>query len=155
MGSIEAALADLESLKPGERPNYAQIGRKHGVDRSTLSKRHRHVQQSREARYEAQRILNDQQSETLIKWINNLIKRGLPPSNEMLRNFAKEIFGKEPERNWLTRWLRRYNDRLISLLGIYWRESMRGTTSVGIPRTERKERKLSDTGNNHRHKYKL
>jgi hypothetical protein len=32
---------------------------------------------------------------------------------------------------------------------------MRGTTSVGIARTERKERKPADTGNNHTHKYKL
>jgi hypothetical protein len=114
MGSIEAALADLESLKPGERLNYAQMAKKHCVDRSTLSKRHRHVQQSHEAQYEAQRILNDQQSETLIKWINDLTKRGLPPSNEMLRNFAKEISGKELGRNWPTRWLKRYDDRLIS-----------------------------------------
>jgi hypothetical protein len=30
---------------------------------------------------------------------------------------------------------------------------MRGTTSVGIARTERKERKLPGTGNIHRHKY--
>jgi hypothetical protein len=43
---------------------------------------------------------------------------------------------------WCTYRVKSYFHFLRFLLGIYWRESMRGTTSVGIPRTERKERKL-------------
>ena len=52
MGSIEAALADLESLGPGERLNYAVITKKHGVNRTTLLKRHRGMQNSRKAYFE-------------------------------------------------------------------------------------------------------
>ena len=43
MGDIKAALAALESLKPGEKVNYTQIAAQYGVDRMTLSKRHRGV----------------------------------------------------------------------------------------------------------------
>ena len=59
MGLIEAALADLESLKLGEWVNYAAIAKKHGLDWSTLSKRHWGVHSSCEVGYENQRILNN------------------------------------------------------------------------------------------------
>lgn len=114
MGDIEAALAALESLRPGERVNYTKIAEVYDVDRTTLSKRHRGVQQSRGAQYESQRILNNQQSAQLTKWINNLTERGLPPFNEMLRNFAKEITGNKPGKNWPSRWLKAHDNDIIS-----------------------------------------
>ena len=113
MGSIEAALADLSLLEPGEKVNYTAIADKHGVNRSTLSRRHRGVQGTRESQYDDQRLLNNQQSKTLIQWINELTKRGLPPSNEMLNNFAKEICGKEPGKMWSHQWLEKHNNEII------------------------------------------
>ena len=53
IGDIEAALAAIESLEPGERVNYTQIAKEYNVDRTTLSKRHRGVQQSRTTQYES------------------------------------------------------------------------------------------------------
>src|SRR4030081_2633933 len=99
MGSIEAAITYLESLELTEKINYAQVARNYGVDRSTLSRRFRGVQKSRESQYENQRLLNNQQSAQLIKWINDLTDRGLPPSLSMLANFAKELSGKEPGKH--------------------------------------------------------
>ena len=43
MDPITAALAALESLEPGEKPNYAAVAREFDVDRNTLSRRHRGV----------------------------------------------------------------------------------------------------------------
>lgn len=40
MEPIEAALAAIESLEPGEKPNYTQIAQTYGVVRSTLTRRH-------------------------------------------------------------------------------------------------------------------
>jgi len=40
MTPIEAALDSLKSLKLGETPNYAEISKKYGCDRNTLSRRH-------------------------------------------------------------------------------------------------------------------
>jgi hypothetical protein len=114
MDSIEAALADIESLNPGEKINYTKLATKHGVDRSTLSRHHRGVQSSHQNQYENQRILNNQQSKELIKWINQLTERGLPPSHSMLRNFAKEITGNKPGKCWPNRFLKKHNNELIS-----------------------------------------
>jgi len=43
MEPIEAALVAIESLGPGESINYAAIAKKYGVERSTLSRRHRAI----------------------------------------------------------------------------------------------------------------
>jgi Tc5 transposase DNA-binding domain len=72
-----------------------------------LSRRPRRVQTSKEEQYEGQQLLNNKQSETLITWLNNLTERGLPPSYEMLRNFAKEISGTKPGKHWSTRFLKK------------------------------------------------
>jgi hypothetical protein len=48
MGDIEAALAAIESLEPGEHFTYTEIADKYGVDRTTLSRRYRGVQKNLE-----------------------------------------------------------------------------------------------------------
>jgi hypothetical protein len=57
MSSIEAALAAIDSLKPGERLNYAQIARQYGVEPRTLARRHQRVSVPRATRDENQRAL--------------------------------------------------------------------------------------------------
>ena len=36
MNPIEAVIEEIQSLKPGEHPNYKKIADKHGVEYSTL-----------------------------------------------------------------------------------------------------------------------
>lgn len=43
MSLIEDALADIESRQPGEDFLYTDIAATHGVNRTTLSRRHRGV----------------------------------------------------------------------------------------------------------------
>ena len=114
MASIEAAIAEIESLKPGEKINYTKTARKYGISRSTLSRRHRGVQHTRAEQYNDQRTLNNGQAKTLIKWINDLTDKGLSPTLEMLRNFAKELTGKKPGKQWPTRFLKKYDDQLTA-----------------------------------------
>ena len=45
--TIEEALAELDALSSSEEFCYAKIAKKHGVDRSTLSRKHRGVSGSR------------------------------------------------------------------------------------------------------------
>ena len=66
MGDIEAALDFLELLGPGEKINYTQIAQKYGVDRSTLSRRHRRVVAPPSEKYENHRLLNNAQEKELI-----------------------------------------------------------------------------------------
>jgi transposase-like protein len=111
---MDAALAAIESLKPGESINYTEIAKRFGVNRLTLSRRHRGVQRSREDQYEEQRILNNQQAKDLIKYINGLSDKGLYISHEMLRNFAKELTGKKLGKHWPGRFLKKHYNELAS-----------------------------------------
>ncbi|KAF9733712.1 hypothetical protein PMIN01_08055 [Paraphaeosphaeria minitans] len=44
MPGLQAALAEIRNLKPGDKPVYTNIAEKHGVSRTTLSRAHRGVQ---------------------------------------------------------------------------------------------------------------
>ena len=111
---MELALAALRSADPGEKPNISLVARTYGVSQSGLYKRFHGITGSKEEHYNTQRILTTSQSKALIKWINQLTERGLPPTNSMLANFAREISGKEPGKNWATRWLKAHSDKVIS-----------------------------------------
>jgi transposase-like protein len=91
MEPINAALEALESLKPGETPQYAKVAREFGVDRSTLSRRHQGVCASQTEGYNQQQLLTAQQEVELIKYIDSVCKRSTPPLREMIRNFASKI----------------------------------------------------------------
>ena len=57
MTDLDDALADLGPLKPGDKPNYAKTAKKFGVDRTTLSRRHRGVTSDRKDGYAQQQHL--------------------------------------------------------------------------------------------------
>jgi hypothetical protein len=115
MASMELALAALRSAEAGEKPNISLVARTYGVSQSALSKRFQGVTGSKEDHYNNQRLLNNIQSKALIQWINQLTERGLPPTNAMLENFAREISGKEPGKNWASWWKKAHSDKVISL----------------------------------------
>ena len=114
MASMESALAAIESLRPEERFSYAQIAEKYGVSRTTLSRRHRGVQGSKKAQYANQQLLNPQQEDDLIKIIDKQSEKGLVASRQMIENFAREIAQKEPGANWVSRFQRRHQSKLMS-----------------------------------------
>ena len=58
MDPIETAITAIDSREPGESFVYQDIATECGVNRSTLSRRHRRVTQSRAEGYEKQRNLN-------------------------------------------------------------------------------------------------
>src|SRR5262245_26819128 len=114
MAGIEAAIAALESLDIGEKPNYSKIAAQYGVDRSTLSRRHRGVTRSAAEKHENDRLLNTRQEYDLLQYIKKLNTRGLPPSREMIRNFASEIARKPAGKCWADRYIARHQNQLIS-----------------------------------------
>ena len=109
MGDIEAALADLRLQ---DEPNIQATANKHKYSRTTLSKRFRNVTRSKEAGYNSMRLLDAVQSKALIKYINDLTERGLPPTNAMVRNLAAGIAGRQPGDHWTTRWLTTHKDQV-------------------------------------------
>ncbi|OCK90697.1 uncharacterized protein K441DRAFT_578977, partial [Cenococcum geophilum 1.58] len=92
MDSIEAAIADLRLQ---DKPNITATAKKHRCNRMTLSKRFRNVTGSRATAHDSMRLLNQIQLKVLIQYINNLTKRGLPPTITIVQNLAARIAGRQ------------------------------------------------------------
>ena len=92
MDPIDAAIESIELLGPGEKINYTKIALEFGVNRSTLSRRHRSITGSKSDGIQQQKL--DQQHENeLIRYINRLTERKLPPTRSIIRRFAIQIAG--------------------------------------------------------------
>src|ERR1700753_3150403 len=88
MDPIEAALAAMAN---DEAPVIAKYAKEDGCNRSTLSRRYRGVTTTRDEYRENRSLLTNQQSATLVDYINTLTARGTPPTPAMVRNFAYDI----------------------------------------------------------------
>ena len=95
MEPIDAALAAIDALESGEKLVYAQIAKKHGVEPTTLRRRHQGLTTSRATYHENRRALHPQQEIELIQCIDRISKQGLPPSREMVRRLASQLAQKE------------------------------------------------------------
>ncbi|KAF7571262.1 TolA, Membrane protein involved in colicin uptake [Pyrenophora tritici-repentis] len=82
------------------------------VDRTTLSRRHRGVQRSNAAYNEQKLLLSPQQEDELVKYTERCTRRGLPPTREMIQNFAGTVVKWEVSESWVTRFLHRHTDDL-------------------------------------------
>jgi hypothetical protein len=114
MAPIDDALEALRSLKVGESINLTQIADKYGCNRTTLSKRWRGVQGSMAEKYENARLLNDIQTKELLLYIDALTARGLPPTRQMIWNFASDIAGRPAGKSWADRFIKRHDIDLVS-----------------------------------------
>jgi hypothetical protein len=91
MAPIDNEIAAFESQKPGEKLTLQACANKYSVERSTLGRRIRGQTRLIEAKATSQQKLNPQQEIELIEYIRNLTKRGLPPTREIIQNFASEV----------------------------------------------------------------
>ncbi|KNG45663.1 pogo transposable [Stemphylium lycopersici] len=113
MAPIDDAIACLESQEPEEQLSYEKCAAKFGVVASTLRRRHKGGQGSRAAKNVNQRALSSQQEQVLIKHIEELTARRIPPTRDMIRNFASAIARKEVSEAWVTRFINRNKDTVI------------------------------------------
>jgi hypothetical protein len=114
MSRIDEALAAIESLDECETFTYTEIANRYGVSRSTLGRRHRGIQASRTEQAIKQQLLNPQQELELVKYIIRLTEDGLPPTREMIQSFASTIVKGEVGNEWVTRFIHRHEDDLVS-----------------------------------------
>ncbi|KAF1963881.1 hypothetical protein BU23DRAFT_640646 [Bimuria novae-zelandiae CBS 107.79] len=91
MDPIQAAIDEIESREQGEDFSYTEVATRYGINRSTLSRRHRGVTASRAATTNDQQKLNLQQEQELVRYIKGLTERHIPPTREMIQNFASAI----------------------------------------------------------------
>jgi hypothetical protein len=114
MSQIEAAIAAIESLEPGEQFSYRKIAIEYHCNRTTLARRHQGLASSRSTMAENQQALHPQQEKELLLYIERLTERGLPPTQPMIRRFASDIAKKELSVRWVNRFIARYKVDLIS-----------------------------------------
>ncbi|KAF2820785.1 hypothetical protein CC86DRAFT_304132 [Ophiobolus disseminans] len=114
MSQIEAAIAAIESLEPGEQFSYRKIATEYHCNCTTLARRHQGLASSRSAMAENQQALHPQQEQELLRYIERLTKQGLPPSRPMIRRFASQIAKRELGVHWVDRFIQRYDVYLIS-----------------------------------------
>ncbi|KAF2022895.1 hypothetical protein EK21DRAFT_82064 [Setomelanomma holmii] len=94
MSPIEEALAEIKLQEQGDDFSYTKIAAKHGVVCSTLIRRHRGETTTTQAKNLNQRNLQPQQEIELVRYIEDLSRRRLPPTREMVQNFASQIAQK-------------------------------------------------------------
>ncbi|CAE7002810.1 hypothetical protein P3342_001681 [Pyrenophora teres f. teres] len=112
MDPIEAAIDAIESREPGAPFSYRAVAKRFGVDRTTLSRRHKGLRQSNATAHQHQQLLNPQQEHELVLYIERCTRRGLPPTREMVQNFAETIAKCSVSERWVSRFLNRHADEL-------------------------------------------
>ena len=120
MTGIKEAVTEVKSTPSGDKIPWSKIADKHGVVRSTLTRNATGQTRPHEDAAIAQCKITPQQEEELVKYIEGLKERHLPPTRQMIQNFATEITGDEVSESWVTRFLNRHLDRLI----VKWSDPM-------------------------------
>ncbi len=93
--------AAFAALDLQETPNYSQVAKKYELEWTTLSKRYKGQTVSRKVFLsESWQCLTEVQEEALIEQINKLTDKHIPPTSQMVKNFAEEIIGREVRKNW-------------------------------------------------------
>jgi hypothetical protein len=59
--------------------------------------------------------LSPEQEETLIKHINKLSDRNIPPTSQIVKNLAEEIIKDKVGKNWVGDFVKRHKDRIRSI----------------------------------------
>ena len=114
MDSIQDAIEYIESHEPGDDFSYTKVAAHFSVKRSTLARRHQGVHNQRGV---SQRSLHPEREAELVRYIETLTERRLPPTKVMVQQFASQLAGKPVSETWVKRFLRRHPNHLISRSG--------------------------------------
>ena len=105
--SLEAALEDARAADAAGELVYQEIADKHGVERSTLSRHYRGVVGTMEEKAVNQQLLTPTEELELVTYIEQLIVQHLPPTRDIIANFALEIVKRDVSEHWVSGFLTR------------------------------------------------
>ena len=111
MEPIDAALKECHST---DRPVIAKIARKYGIHRTTLTNRFNGKSVSREEYKLESRLLDVHQEKKLIQFISRQSKLSVPPTPAIVANVASQMAGRAVGKNYVSRFVDRYRDKLDS-----------------------------------------
>jgi hypothetical protein len=114
MALIDHAIADLELPEDGADFTLIQNADRHGVNCSTLSQRWRGLAGPQSNGYTQQQLLKPQQEDKLVCYIEGLTAKLLPPTRQMICNFASEISGIYVGKAWVLPFLHCHHNMLTT-----------------------------------------
>lgn len=114
MTGIDEALAECDTYGSSEKIPWSEIATKHGVVRSTLTRRYKGETQPHASKIINQQHLNPQQEVELVNYIEGRTDECLPPTRTMVRNFASSLAKTEVSERWVDRFIHRHKDQLKS-----------------------------------------
>jgi hypothetical protein len=85
-----------------------------GVNKDTLRRRHQGRTRSRAGAAEQRMLLNPQQEIQLVRYIEKLSARSIPPTRAIIKNYALAVAKREVLDSWVSRFLARNRDHLTS-----------------------------------------
>ncbi|KAF1922585.1 uncharacterized protein M421DRAFT_426783, partial [Didymella exigua CBS 183.55] len=92
----------------------SKIAEKHGIVQSTLTRTWRGETRLHKEKVLAQQKLTLQQEEELVRYIEELTARHIPPTREMIANFASAVAQEPVSESWVTCFINKYSIHLIS-----------------------------------------
>ena len=103
----------LDDLIKQKVPNLLATSKKYAVNRTTLTRQFNGTQMSR-ADFLSQSIqcLSRDQEKVVLGFINKLTDRNCMPTSQIVKNVAEEVAGQPVGKNWVGRFVRRYQDQL-------------------------------------------
>jgi hypothetical protein len=111
---LQEALAECDTFASRDEIPWSRIAQKHGVVRSTLTRTWRGETRPHQEKVLAQQKLTQQQEEELVTYIEELTARHIPPTRQMIANFASSIAQEPVSESWVTRFINKYSIHLIS-----------------------------------------
>ena len=93
---VKEALAEIDSLRPGEQFSYRALAKKHSCSRSTLMRQHKGQAVPHEQKVEDQRLLHPRDEAELVEYIRGFTERHLMSTRQIIINFATPFCGWEP-----------------------------------------------------------
>jgi hypothetical protein len=112
--TLQEALAECNTFENEKDIPWTQLSTKHGVVRSTLMRTYRRETRSRKEQAVAQEKLTPQQEEEPVKYKEELNACHIPPTREMIANFASAVAKEPVSESWVTRFINKYSIHLIS-----------------------------------------
>ena len=115
MPNLDRIPEEIADLDTQEVPNIRETARKYKVDRKTLGNRQQGKTTSIvEAVSETHQALTNAQEKALISIINKLTECRIPPTSAIIRNLTEKIRGAPIRKNWISQFINRYKDKLLS-----------------------------------------
>jgi len=103
----------LDDLTKQDVPNLLGTSKKWEVNRTTLTRQFRGTQMSRaDFLSESIQCLSRDQEKVVLGFINKLTDRNCMPTSQIVKNVAEEVAGQPVGKNWVGRFVRRYQDQL-------------------------------------------